>query len=223
MKDAGLKFYEHLMQLPLFQGVGREDLALIAGHSKMGFEKVNQGDVIIKEGDTCQRMLFLTNGKVKVKAAAFDNSYSIEEYISAPYIIQPERLFGLSQNYTKTFTASTQCHIMSLAKEEILKLADEILIFRLNLLGTYTTQVQKKENMLWQKYPESLEKRISKWILSRCLRPAGEKHIKIKMETLAQELNDSRLDISVALNNMQKQKLLTLSRGMVHIQQAEKL
>lgn len=223
MKDADLKFYEHLMQLPLFQGVGREDLAQIVGHSKIGFEKVNTGGVIIKEGDTCQRLLFLTNGKAKVKTTAFDNSYSIEEYVAAPYIIQPERLFGLSQSYTKTFTASSQCHIMSLAKEEVLKLTDEILIFRLNLLSTYTTLVQKKENSLWQKYPDSLEKRISRWILSRCLRPAGEKHIKIKMETLAKELNDSRLDISVALNNMQKQNLLNLSRGMIHIPQAEKL
>lgn len=223
MKDAGLKFYEHLMQLPLFQGVGRSDLAQIVGHSKIGFEKVNTGNIIIKEGDTCQRLLFLTNGRAKVKTVAFDNSYSIEEYVTAPYIIQPERLFGLSQNYTKTFTANTQCHIMSLTKEEVLKLTDEILIFRLNLLSTYTTQIQKRENMLWQKYPNSLEKRIARWILSRCLRPAGEKHIKIKMETLAKELNDSRLDISVALNNMQKQELLTLSRGMIHIPQAEKL
>lgn len=46
---------------------------------------------------------------------------------------------------------------------------------------------------------------------------------KIKMETLAQELNDSRLDISTALNSMQKAGLLTLSRGKIFIPHAEKL
>lgn len=47
--------------------------------------------------------------------------------------------------------------------------------------------------------------------------------VKIKMETLAQELNDSRLDISTALNSMQKSGLLTLSRGKIFIPHAEKL
>ena len=110
-----------------------------------------------------------------------------------------------------------------MSKEEILKLTDDILIFRINLLNTYTTMVQKKDNELWKMQPQSLEKRIANWMLARCLRPAGEKEVKIKMETLAQELNDSRLDISTALNSMQKSGLLTLSRGKIFIPHAEKL
>ena len=223
MKDAELRFYDKLMELPLFQGVGREDLALIAGHARIGFGKVCAGDTIVKKGDSCKHLLFMTSGMAQVRTVAYDNAYLIDEYVTAPYIIQPEHLFGLSQCYTKTFTASTTCNIMSLAKEEIMKLTNEIFVCRINLLNIYTTLIQKKDNALWQKHPETLEKRISQWILARCLRPAGEKRIKITMETLAKQLNDSRLDISVALNNMQREGLLKLSRGMIHIPQAEKI
>ena len=40
---------------------------------------------------------------------------------------------------------------------------------------------------------------------------------------MAKELNDSRLDISHALNNMQKEGLLTLHRGRIEIPMIERL
>jgi DNA-binding GntR family transcriptional regulator len=43
------------------------------------------------------------------------------------------------------------------------------------------------------------------------------------MKQLADELNDSRLDISVALNEMQADGLLTLHRGRIEIPSLERL
>lgn len=43
------------------------------------------------------------------------------------------------------------------------------------------------------------------------------------MERLAAEVNDSRLDISRALNKMQNEGLLQLSRGRITIPALEKL
>ena len=59
--------------------------------------------------------------------------------------------------------------------------------------------------------------------MAHCKRPAGEKHIKIKMETLAKELNDSRLDVSKALNNMKAEGKIMLTRGMIHVPHAERI
>ena len=42
MKNTNLKFYDQLLKLHLFQGVGRSDLAQIVGHSKIGFESVEE-------------------------------------------------------------------------------------------------------------------------------------------------------------------------------------
>ena len=43
------------------------------------------------------------------------------------------------------------------------------------------------------------------------------------MEQLGKELNDSRLDISRALNSLQDEGLLVLKRGRIEIPQLEKL
>lgn len=223
MKEADLHIYDKLLELSLFQGMSRSDLAQIAGHSKIRFGKHQDGEAIAKAGDPCHDMVFLTNGRAQVVTTAYDNSYMVEEYVTAPYIIEPEHLFGLSQVFASTYTAQETCNIMALSKEEILKLADTHLIFRLNLLNNYTTIIHKKENTTWRKAPESMEQRIGQWILAHCKRPAGEKHIKIKMETLAKELNDSRLDVSKALNNMKAEGKILLTRGMIHVPHAERI
>jgi biotin operon repressor len=43
------------------------------------------------------------------------------------------------------------------------------------------------------------------------------------MTQLAEELNDSRLNISIALNSMQDDGLIILSRGMITIPKLEKV
>lgn len=223
MNDTNLKFYDQLLRLHLFQGVGRSDLAQIVGHSKIGFETISEGTIIANEGTGYDNMKFIINGTAKVIATAEDKQYAIEEYISAPYTIQPEKMFGLSQSFSRTFVADSRCNIITMSKEEILKLTDEILIFRLNLLNTYTTMIQKRENKLWQLQPAMLDDKIAKWIIDRCLTNIGPKTIKIKMKTLGEELNDSRLDISRALNRMQQKGIIELSRGKIFVPQAKML
>ena len=55
------------------------------------------------------------------------------------------------------------------------------------------------------------------------IHPAGEKKIKIKMTTLAHELNESRLNISIELNKLQDDGLISLSRGMIIVPALELL
>ena len=105
MKEADLHLYDQLLELSLFQGMSRSDLAQIAGHSKIRFDKHLDGDTIAKAGEPCHDMVFLTNGRAQVVTTAYDNSYMVEEYVSAPYIIEPEHLFGLSQVFASTYTA----------------------------------------------------------------------------------------------------------------------
>ena len=49
------------------------------------------------------------------------------------------------------------------------------------------------------------------------------KILKIKMEELAQVVNDTRMGVSRALNSMQEKGLLELRRGEIMIPDAEKL
>ncbi len=215
--------YTRLLKQPLFQGMSKTDIDSIIAHTKFGFHKYMDGETIVQEGSVCNRLIFLTNGKVKAKRFSDDHGYAFSEEITAPDILQPEHIFGLNQRYTYTFTSSGACNLITLDKDEILRLSDEFMIFRLNLLNIITTQTQKIAHKWWLAKPTDLRRRIIRFFESHCRKPAGTKTIHIKMERLAEELNDNRLNISRELNKMQAEGLLQLRRTIIHIPSLERL
>lgn len=217
------RFYDTLLALPLFLGMSRNDLRQAAGTTKFDFHKVPAGEVIVKEGAKCQHLFFLLTGDIDVFTDADDHGYRIEEDITAPEIFQTERIFGLNQHFTHTYIAKNDCSIMRIEKQEMLKLSETFEIFRINIFNLISAQAQKLSKKTFKVPPKTLEERIIRFFESRCIRPAGEKIIYIKMTRIAEEVNDSRLDVSRALNRLKNEGLLQLQRGKVLIPALEKL
>jgi DNA-binding MarR family transcriptional regulator len=91
------------------------------------------------------------------------------------------------------------------------------------MLNSLAADSQRLRHRAWRSAPQSLRNRITRFFFSRCLYPAGPKTFYILMTQLAAELNDSRLDISRALNEMEDDGLLTLHRGRIEIPMLERL
>ena len=221
--NNALNIYDRLLQLPLFQGMNNADWSNLAGQTKFGFQRFEAGKTIVSEGEICDRLCFLMSGEISVTAEADDHSYSLTETMTAPDILQPERIFGLTQRFTRTFTAQTDCNCMTLEKSEVTRLTEEYAVFRINLLNIVSAQSHRLQRYLWHPQPQSLDQRIVRFIAERSLRPAGPKLLHIKMTRLADELNDSRLNVSRALNRLQKAGLLTLGREKIEILALERL
>lgn len=221
MAENGL--YDRLLMLPLFLGMSRNDLQQVAGQTRFDFRKFTAGTLIVREGEACKYLYFLLSGEVTVITEADNHGFRIEEDLSAPETFQPECIFGLSQRFTHTYLAKTACSMICIDKQEVMKLSNQFVIFRINLLNLISTLSQKQTRKVWKVPPRTLEERITRFIEAHCVRPAGEKMLYIKMSRIAEELNDSRLDISRALNTMQANQLLHLYRGRIHIPALEKL
>ena len=220
---AALQIYDKLLQFPLFQGMSRDDLEIVAGHTRFGFQKIAAGRQVIKSGDACTHLFFLINGTLKVESSGDGNRYTVIEQMSSPYILQQEGIFGYNQRYTHHFQALTDVNFLTLDKEEVVRLSEDFLVFRLNLLNHFATQTQKQIRMRWRRSPQTLREWIVRFFFEHCLYPAGPKTFYILMERLAEEVNDSRLNISHALNAMQAEGLLELHRGRIEIPQLERL
>lgn len=220
---ALLQIYDQLLQFPLFQGMSRDDLEIVAGHTRFGFSKLSAGKKIVTDGDSCNQLFFLINGSVKVERFSDDHHYSVNERVSAPYIMQQEAIFGYHQRYTHTFTTLTDVNILTIDKEEVLRLLEDFLIFRLNMVNLFATQTQKLLMQPWRRCPQSLRERVIRFFVQHCTYPAGHKTFCILMERLAEELNDSRLNVSRVLNQLQEERLLELHRGRIEIPQLEHL
>jgi len=220
---ATLQLLENLLELPLFQGMSRNDLNEVISHTKFSFLKYRKNKIVAKEGDLCGSLLFLLCGCLNTVSKADDNGYTITEQMSAPDILQPERFFGLTQRFTRTFTTVTECNFISLDKTETMHLSEQYGIFRLNLLNMVCTKTQKTARLPWRTQPQDIRLKIARFVEARSIRPAGQKIIRIKMDRLAREINESRLNVSRELNDMDKEGLIRLCRGEFHIPALEKL
>ncbi len=218
-----LQIYDKLLELPLFLGIGAEDLSQIVGSTKFSFLKLKPNAVLLKENDKCTQLYFLMGGKLSVRSQADDHSYSIEEEIDAPAVIQPEHMFGLMQHHSKTYTAATDCNLLSIDKNEILRLSENYLIFRLNFFNMLSTQAQRHGRLPWQQQPRHIRDKFIHFVRTHCSHQGGTKKIEIKMQKLADEIHESRLNVSVMLNRLNDEKLIILTRGQIIIPQLEKL
>jgi CRP-like cAMP-binding protein len=220
---AVLHIYEKLLQFPLFQGMSRDDLELVAGHTRFGFAKYSQGKTVVAEGEPSQQLYFLINGTIRVESMADDRGYTVVEQMGAPYIFQPETIFGYAQRYTHTYIAQTDSSFIVIDKDEVLRLSEDFLVFRLNLLNLFATQTQKLSRLSWQYSPPTLTDRVVRFFARHCVYPAGPKMFYILMNRLAAEVNDSRLNVSRVLNQLQQEGKIILHRGRVEIPLMERL
>lgn len=216
------RLYDRLLGLPLFQGLSGCDIDDIVGKTKFGFHKSPANKIYRQEGEPCLALCFLLQGEMSVETSADDHGYSIIEQMESPGVLQPERLFGLVQRYSQTFTTLTPCQFMTLDKQEVLRLSDAYVIFRLNLLNILSTQSQRLSRTLWH-VPGDTRQRIVRFFASHCSRPAGPKTVHIKITRLAEEINVGRQAASDALNALQHDGLLTFSRGIIKIPALERL
>ena len=218
-----LRLYDSLQQFPLFQGLSRAELLQLAGQTKFGFMKTGTGQTVVREDEACHQFLFLISGRLALTTTSDDRRYTVEEQLSAPWLLQPEALFGAHPHYTYTAATLGESHFITLSKDEVMRLLDDFLIIRLNYLNLLATQLQRKGRFQWRRSPETLRQRIIRFFVDHCLYPAGAKQFRILMTQLAQEVGDSRLDVSNVLNAMQAEGLLLLHRGRIEIPSLERL
>lgn len=215
--------YDTLLQLPLFQGLAQEDFTCILGKVKLNFTKHKAGEILAKKNTVCRQLTFILNGEFASSTSSTDNSYTMIELFQAPYLIEPQSLFGMNTSYVSTYIAQTEVHTVTIDKTFVMNDLFKYEIFRLNYMNIISNRAQTSYNRLWTKVADKTETRITDFILSHTERPSGKKILRIKMEVLADIINDTRLSVSKALNSMQEAGLLTLHRGEIVIPDAGKL
>ena len=215
--------FDTLLELPLFQGLGKNDITHIVETVKLNFAKVPQGECIVSQDELCRGLIFLLEGTLIRHTESDDRSYAVSERITAPAVLQPEVLYGWQTRYTHSYIAHTGSNIVSIEKQVVNRVLMQYEVFRINLLNLLSTQVVRNQRLFWHNSSGSTEQRIVKFIRNHSSYPAGEKILNIKMEDLALQLNDTRINVSRALNSMQKKGILLLKRKEIIIPALEKL
>ncbi len=216
--------YDMLLQLPLFQGLGKNEFTDILSKVKFHFRKYKAGEKIISAGDSCKNLVFLLSGCITAETEHEEDKYVFGETLDAPALIEPYCLFGLKQHFISSYIAKTNVSIITIEKEFFATELNNYDIFRINYINLLSNHIQQLRNRVIKvPHGSCVEDRITEFLFMLSERPYGEKQLRVKMEDLAQLLGCTRIKISQALNNMQKKELITLQRMGFKVPAVEKL
>lgn len=215
--------YDTLLQLPLFQGLCLEDFTHILDKVKLHFTRHKAGEVILSRGTPCDQLIFLLKGEIAAETTSKDDSFTLIEHMVAPQVIEPYALLGMNINYTASYVARTEVDSISISKSLVLTTLLKYDIFRLNYMNIISNRSQNLYARLWEEAPQDVVEKIIRFMLVHTERYQGEKVLKIKMDSLARFMDDTRLSVSKALHGLQEEGLIVLHRKEIVIMDGEKL
>lgn len=215
--------YDKLLQLPLFQGLCTSDLTKILEKVRLHFQRFQPGERIYAQGDVCDKLVFLLDGTIIAETTDDKKRFTFLEDLDSPHIIEPYSVYGMNTRYDSSYIAKTEVGIVSIDKSYIPNILTEYGIFQLNFINIICNRSQTLRSRLWNTHIGETNMKILCFIMIRCLRLTGRKVLRIRMEDLAILINETRINVSRALNEFQNLGLAELNRKEVVIPKLEEL
>jgi CRP-like cAMP-binding protein len=215
--------FNTLLKLPLFQGLSQEDFTRILGRVKLHFIKYKAGELIVESNTPCTELVFLLKGKVEAQTTPESQRFTYIETIKEPCLIEPEALFGMNPHFKASYIAKTETSVMTVDKIFVLKELLEYEVFRLNYVNNVSNRAQSVYSRLWKTPASGTARKVIRFFLMYAEKCEGEKTIIIKMDDLAELIDETRLSVSRALNDLQSQGLIELKRRVIYIPEISKL
>ena len=208
-----LTMFERLLQLPLFQGMTTQEVSDVMSHVRLDFVNYHRGDEIVMQGESCKKLIYIISGEVMAEHKNADQQFTLTEQLPDLKVLEPYNLFGMYQTYSRTYTFTTEGSTLAIDKQVMLNQLLTNTIAKINLMNIVCNKYQQTQQLLSNYPDDSVRHKIVKFVLTHSISPKGQKNIQIKMTDLANIIHETRLNVSIVLNEMQEQGLITMQRG----------
>ena len=209
-------FYIQATSLPLLQGLSAENILQMQERGAMRIISMEpeEGDIVV-EGQYCKTLILLMEGTVACTTNG--EGWTLTEEIHAPEVLEEEALWSLSQTYKHTYTPTTNGRMLIVDRGHIMHTLMSYDVFRINLLARMSTRLERRELLSRHPFPHDTAQKILHFVHTVSCTANFPKSLHIKMAVLADILDDTRLNVSRALRDLQQQGTVTLSRGNITI------
>lgn len=208
-----LTMFERLLQLPLFQGLTTGEIAEVMAHVRLDFVNYHSGDEIVMQGERCQGLIYIIQGEVVAEFRDTDNRFCLTEHLPHLKVIEPYNLFGMYQTYSRSYSFASSGRTLSIDKAMVLRYLMANDIIKINMMNITCNKYQQTQRLLCLFPDDTVQQKILKFILAHSISRKGTKEVQIKMTALAHIIHETRLNVSIALNQLQELGFLTLQRG----------
>lgn len=164
--------YDLMLQLPVFQGLSYDQLTAIIEKVPFHFKKYKSNEYLIKSGDTCEEVVFLLSGRVRMITPAYRDTVLIAEDFEAPHTISFYNLFGRETTTRSSIYAQGAVGVMTLDKPNFLRMIANNQLMLINVLNILSSHAQKQHMILDSVGVLQPELRLATWLLAYTTRPA---------------------------------------------------
>ena len=206
-----------ISQSPIFWGIPEEELASLFGQIHSQVKTYQKNDLIVTGGEICDRLLIVQRGSVKAEMTDYSGKTIKIEDIEAPRPLATAFLFGKDNRFPVSVSANNQVEIISIHKEEFVKM------LQLNslILNNYLNAISSRAQFLSEKLKFLSFKTIKQKIAHFLLEKAGDRLLTVEMqqsqEQLAEMFGVVRPSLARALGEMVQDGLIETQRRSIRI------
>ena len=216
--------YELLTKLPLLQGISGKELAHIENMTGMEINEVPaMKRPLIRQNDPCTHLVFLTTGKMMREYTSHDGRFQTKSVLQAPTLLEPYNLFGLNCKFRCSYTPLENVSVITVKKTDVQQHLMKTEIFRINYFNLLSAIIHKKDMLLRPCRHLTVKEKILQFILKLFPDCESQAEIAIKMTDLAEYIDETRLNTSRALNQLEKAGLMELKRSLIVIPDIKKI
>ena len=180
--------YDTIMELPLFKGIGVEQLSAMLEKTSMEFIKYGEGEKIITAGQRVTHIDFIISGKI-LKTYNLENfDIGVQEIIGEGGMTGIQNLYGLMTHYPYSADALGAVSIMRMKKSQYMNILLSDRIYLLNIVNYLSAAEQKTTEMFLHNGVPSIERTLINLAYSIASRSAERIMISGSDEELARYL-----------------------------------
>lgn len=219
-----MNMFEKMQQLPFLQGLSINDINDILTYIKLDFNTFEENDIIVHQGEQCNRLIYIIDGEYDVEFSNGQQLFILNESCTkCPHAIEPYNLFSVRRKFDRTYSFRTKGATFTISKDILTTRLLDNKIIRSNFINYLSNQTCKSRQRCQFNFPSDIEQKIASFIRSYCFIEGGEKMLRIKMDTLAELIDETRLNVSVILNKWGASGLIEIKRQKIFIPDIDRL
>ena len=206
-----------ISQSPIFRGISEEQLSSLFGQIHYQVKSYQKNDLIVSGGDICDRLLIVQKGSVKAEMSDYSGKTIKIEDLTAPQPLATAFLFGRQNQFPVTVSATTDVEMVSIPKDEFVKLLQLNSLILNNYLNTISTRAQFLSQKLKFLSFKTIKQKIAHFLLEK----AGDQLLTIEIqqsqEQLAEMFGVTRPSLARSLGEMIQEGLIETQRRSIKI------
>lgn len=220
MKD----FIKILENTELFKCFNSEELENIFDERYYTVKEYEKNSIIYLQNEKCESLDVILNGIITIQKIDQDGKIlTINDFISGE-ILGENLLFSANSDYPMTIIAKTDCTLLHVKKEIVLKLCQQNVAFLTSFLMSLSSKTLILSNKIKSLTMKTIRQLIIDFLLIESF-SQGRTNVKLNMtkKDLAEKLGVQRSSLSRELNKMRNDGLVEYNSNYIYIKDIESM